>query len=193
MSKKKAKENQEPTTEAPEGAKAVEGEGTEPEATTDEAPVEETSTEETSEETTEAPEGAPEDETPAEDAPEDEAPAEDEPEPEPELTEEEIARQEEAKAAEEKAAREKKATDQKIAKRAKERQKAADEFKAEHEENKAKGLLIYGMNKGARYGELAADADVTVIIKTKNFDRKSEMLETLAKVDLAIREDRGNE
>lgn len=167
------------TTDAPaEGTEGVEGNSETPEAPSEGEAGTENSAPETPEGETDAPEGG-------EDAPE--TPTE------PELTEEEIQRQAEADEAEKKAAKEAKAVNLKVEKRAKARKKQADDFKADHEENKKKGLLIYGINKGARFGELSVDADITVVIKAENFDRKSEMLEALRKLDLAIREDRGNE
>lgn len=221
MSKAEKPKNQTPEkkpedAKAPEapvkGADVVEGNGENPAASTEAAGTDnsapqplEGKTEEGNKEPDTDPQATGDDQKPTEEnegdgdeaSPEappapDENP-EPEPEPESELSEEEIARQEAAAEAEAKAAKEEKAVQQKLAKRKKERQKQADDFRSEHEANKKKGLLVYGMNNGARFGELSMDGDITIVIKAKAFDRKSEMLEALKKLDQAIREDRGNE
>ncbi len=115
------------------------------------------------------------------------------PDEEPGPTEEELARYEAAKAEEE----EKAATEATAIKRVKaakqKRQATLDKYKKSYKKNKEKGLLVYSMKKGARFGELCVDGDVIITIKSDAFKRKSEFLEVVAKLELAVKEDRSNE
>ena len=115
------------------------------------------------------------------------------PDYEPGPTEEELERYEAAKAKEEDKAATEATAIKKVEAAKKKRQATLDKYKKFYEENKKKGLLVYSMKKGARFGQLCADGDVTITIKSGAFKRKSEFLEVVAKLELAVKEDRSNE